>query len=114
MIKNLGRRKLSKTGSHRRGMFSQMATSLVLHEKIKTTLPKAKELRAFVEKAITDAKQGKRLRVRKFIKNRDAFNKVFDVIAARYKDRNGGYVKIVKIGPRKSDRAEMAFIKLVE
>ena len=114
MIKNLGHRKLSKTGSHRRAMFSNMATSLLLHEKIKTTLPKAKELRRVVEGVINDAKLGRRLEVRKIIKTKDVYHKVFDVIAPRYKDRKGGCTRILLLGARKGDATEVALIKLVD
>jgi len=114
MIKNLGHRKLSKTGSHRRAMFSNMATSLLQHEKIKTTVPKAKELRRVVEGVINDAKLGRRLEVRKIIKSKDVYHKVFDVIAPRYKDRKGGCTRILLLGARKGDATEVAMIKLVD
>lgn len=114
MIKNLGRRKLSKTGSHRKAMFSNMTSSLIMREKIKTTLPKAKELRIFAEKVITNAKKDKRGEVRRYLKDKNACDKLFDVVAPRYRERNGGYTRILKAGPRKSDRTEMAFIKLVD
>ena len=114
MIKNLGHRKLSKTGSHRRAMFSNMAASLLLHEKIKTTLPKAKELRRVVEGVINDAKKGRKLEVRKVIKSKDVYHKIFDVIAPRYKDRCGGCTRILKLGTRKGDAAEVAMIKLTD
>lgn len=114
MIKNLGYRKLSKTGSHRRNMFSNMACSLILNEKIKTTVCKAKELRRVVDDIITSAKNGKHVRVRRFIKNKNAYNKVFDVIAPRYKNKNGSFIRILRIGTRQGDSAEMALVKLVE
>ncbi|HBW23993.1 MAG: 50S ribosomal protein L17 [Elusimicrobia bacterium GWA2_56_46] len=114
MIKNLGHRKLSKTGSHRRAMFSNMAASLLLHEKVKTTVPKAKELRRVVEGVVNDAKLGRRLEVRRIIKTKDVYRKVFDVLAPRYKDRNGGCTRILRLGVRKGDAAEVALIKLVD
>ncbi|MBU2575206.1 MAG: 50S ribosomal protein L17 [Elusimicrobia bacterium] len=114
MIKNLGHRKLSKTGSHRRAMFSNMATSLLLHEKIRTTLPKAKELRRVVEGIINDAKKGRKFSVRKAVHSRNVYNKIFDVIAPRYKDRAGGCTRILRLGARKGDAAETAMIKLVD
>ncbi|MCG2724736.1 MAG: 50S ribosomal protein L17 [Elusimicrobia bacterium] len=114
MIKNLGRRKLSKTGSHRKAMYSNMTQSLIMGEKIKTTLPKAKELRSFAEKIITNAKKGRKLEVRRIIKDKTAFDKIFDIIAPRYKDRNGGFTRIIKIGFRKGDDAEIAMIRLVD
>lgn len=113
MIKNLGHRKLSKTGSHRRAMFSNMATSLLMHEKVETTLPKAKELRRVVERVIADAKNGRHVQVRKVIKDKEAYKKVVEVIALRYKDRNGGFTRTLKVGPRKGDATEMAMVKLV-
>ena len=114
MIKHLGHRKLSKTGSHRRAMFSNMASSLLLHEKIQTTVPKAKELRRVVEGVINDAKLGRRLEVRKVIKDKAIYHKVFDVIAPRYKTRAGGCTRILKLGMRKGDATEVALIKLVD
>jgi len=114
MIKNLGHRKLSKTGSHRRAMFSNMAASLLLHEKIKTTVPKAKELRRVVEGVVNDAKLGRWLEVRRIIRTKDVYRKVFDVLAPRYKDRNGGCTRILRLGVRKGDAAEVALIKLVD
>jgi len=114
MIKNLGRKKLSKTGSHRKAMYTNMTQSLIMSEKIKTTLPKAKQLRSFVEKIITDAKKGKKLEVMKTIKDRTAFEKLFDILAPRYKERQGGYTRVIRIGFRKGDDAEIAMIKLVD
>ncbi len=114
MIKNLGRKKLSKTGSHRKAMYMNMTNSLIMSEKIKTTLPKAKELRGFVERIITDAKKGRKMEVRKIIKDRPAYEKLFDILAPRYKDRQGGYTRVIKIGFRKGDDAEIAMIKLVD
>jgi large subunit ribosomal protein L17 len=114
MIKNLGYRKLSKTGSHRRSMFSNMASSLILNEKIKTTVYKAKELRRVVDKIITCAKNSKHVQVRRVIKDKVAYNKIFDVLAPRYKNKNGSFIRILRIGTRKGDCAEMALVKLVE
>lgn len=114
MIKNLGYRKLSKTGSHRRAMFANMATSLLLHEKITTTLPKAMELRRVVEGIVNDAKKGRKMEVRKAVRSRDVYNKIFDVIAPRYKDRAGGCTRILRLGARRGDAAETAMVKLVD
>jgi large subunit ribosomal protein L17 len=114
MIKNLGHRKLSKTGSHRKAMFCNMATSLLLHEKITTTVPKAKELRRVVEGVITDAKNGRMLAVRRAIHGREVYNKVLEVLAPRYKERPGGFTRILRIGVRKGDATEVAMIKLVD
>ncbi|MCM2266765.1 MAG: 50S ribosomal protein L17 [Elusimicrobiales bacterium] len=113
MIRNLGARKLSRTGSHRRAMFSNMASSLLLHEKVETTLPKAKELRRVVERVIADAKNGRHIEVRRVIKDKAVYHKVFDVIAPRYKERAGGFTRILKLGARRGDAAEAALVKLV-
>ncbi|MDA8244660.1 MAG: 50S ribosomal protein L17 [Elusimicrobia bacterium] len=113
MIKNLGARKLSRTGSHRRAMFSNMASSLLLHEKVQTTLPKAKELRKVAERVIADAKNNRRVEVRRVIKDKAVYQKVFEVIAPRYKERAGGFTRILKLGPRKGDATEVALVKLV-
>ena len=113
MINNLGARKLSRTGSHRRAMFSNMATSLLLHEKVQTPLPKAKELRRVVERVIADAKNGRRVEVRRVIKDKVVYHKVFDVLAPRYKERPGGCTRILKLGARRGDAAEAALVKLV-
>ena len=113
MINNLGARKLSRTGSHRRAMFSNMATSLLLHEKVETTLPKAKELRRVVERVIADAKNGRYVEVRRIIKDKAVYHKVFDVLAPRYKERAGGCTRILKLGARRGDAAEAAMVKLV-
>ena len=113
MIRNLGARKLSKTGSHRRAMFSNMASSLLLHEHVQTTLPKAKELRKVAERVIADAKNNRRVEVRRVIKDKAVYQKVFEVIAPRYKERAGGFTRILKLGPRKGDATEVALVKLV-
>jgi len=114
MIKNLGHRKLSKTGSHRRSMLANMATSLLLHEEIRTTLPKAKELRRVVDNVITHARKGHHLQTRRVISNRTVYKKLFDVLAPRYSARAGGYTRIFRTGRRKGDSAEMTLVKLVE
>jgi large subunit ribosomal protein L17 len=113
MIRNLGARKLSRTGSHRRAMFSNMATSLLLHEKVETTLPKAKELVKVAERVIADAKNNRYIEVRRVIKDKAVYHKVFDVIAPRYKERAGGFTRILKLGARRGDAAEAALVKLV-
>ena len=113
MIKNLGSKKLSRTGSHRRAMFSNMATSLFLHEKIETTLVKAKELTSIAEQIITDAKNGRHLEVRRVIKDKEVYKKLFEVIAPRYKERAGGCVRVLKLGQLKGDATEVALVKLV-
>ena len=113
MIKNLGTRKLSRTGSHRKAMFCNMATSLLLHEKVETTLPKAKELRRVAERVIADAKNGRYVEVRRVIKDKVVYHKVFDVLAPRYKERPGGFTRILQLGQRKGDAAQIALVKLV-
>ncbi len=110
-------RKLGRTTAHRWAMFRNQLQSLVEHERIITTLPKAKELRPIFEKAITQGKRGTvhaRRRVRRVIPNRLLVKKLFDDIAPRFADRNGGYTRIIKLGPRKGDGAEMALIELVD
>ena len=98
-------------------MLINLSNSLIKHEQIKTTLPKAKELKRFVEKIITLGKKGDLSSRRKAISVLQDINmqkKVFDIIAKRYKDRNGGYTRIIKIGNRFGDNASMAFIELVD
>ena len=110
-------RKLGKTASHRRAMLANMAVALIKHEQIVTTLPKAKELRPVVEKMITLAKRGD-LHARRLVLSRlndDAMTrKLFDVLADRYKERQGGYTRVLKVGYRYGDAAPMAVIELVD
>jgi len=110
-------RKLSRTSSHRRAMFANMAVALVKHEQIRTTLPKAKELRPIVEKLITLGKRGD-LHARRLLiaKTRDetTATKLIDVLAPRYRERAGGYVRVLKAGFRYGDNAPMAIIEFVE
>ena len=113
MIRNLGAKKLSRTGSHRRAMWSNMATSLLLHEKVETTLVKARELVKVAERVIADAKNGRHTEVRRVVKDKAVFHKVFDVLAPRYKERAGGFTRVLKLGQRKGDAAEVALVKLV-
>jgi len=98
-------------------MFRNMAVSLLTHEAIKTTLPKAKELRRVVEPLITLGKEptvaNKRLAFAR-LRDRDAVTKLFDVVGPRYKERNGGYTRVLKMGFRQGDNAPMAFIELVD
>ena len=112
-----GHRKLNRTAEHRRALFANMACSLIEHEQIKTTLPKAKELRSYVEKLITLAKRGD-LHARRLaaaqIRQDDVVTKLFDALAARYKERNGGYTRVLKAGFRYGDMAPMAIIELVD
>ena len=110
-------RKLGRNSSHRTAMFRNMATSLVQHETIKTTLPKAKELRRVVEPLITLAKQdGVSRRRVAFARLRDdaAVGKLFNELGPRYKDRPGGYLRILKIGHRAGDAAPMALVQLLD
>ena len=113
MINNLGAKKLSRTGSHRKAMWSNMATSLLLHEHVETTLVKAKQLNRVAERVIADAKNNRRVEVRRVIKDKAVYHKVFDVLVPRYKERAGGFTRILKLGQRKGDAAEVALVKLV-
>ena len=112
-----GYRRLNRTHEHRKALFSNMAGSLIEHEQIKTTLPKAKELRPIIEKLITLAKRGDlhaRRQAASQLKQDEYVAKLFDVLGARYKDRQGGYVRILKAGFRYGDMAPMAIIEFVE
>ncbi|WPZ34416.1 50S ribosomal protein L17 [Thalassobaculum sp. OXR-137] len=110
-------RKLHRTSAHRKALFKNMAAALIKHEQIVTTLPKAKELRPVVEKIITLAKRGD-LHARRLVMSRlndDAMTrKLFDVLAERYKERQGGYTRVLKAGFRYGDAAPMAVIELVD
>ncbi len=114
MIKNLGYRKLSKTGAHRRSMLANMASSLLLNEQISTTIPKSKELRRVVDRVIVRAKKGDHRHVRSVIRDKRAYDKVFNVIAPRYQGRASGFTRILRAGMRKGDWTEIAVIKLVQ
>ena len=110
-------RKLGRNSSHRKAMFRNMATSLVHHETIKTTVPKAKELRRVIEPLITLAKvDGVANRRLAFSRLRDkaAVGKLFAELGPRFKERPGGYLRILKIGPRPGDAAPMAIVQLVD
>jgi len=110
-------RKLGRTSSHREALFRNQLQSLVEKEKIVTTLPKAKELRPIAERVITRGKHGTvhdRRWVLRWVLKRDLVKKVFDDIAPRFHARPGGYLRIVKLGPRQGDGAEMAVLELVE
>ena len=112
-----GYRRLNRTHEHRKALFSNMAGSLIEHEQIKTTLPKAKELRPIIEKMITLAKRGdlhaRRQAASKLKEDKDVA-KLFEVLGPRYKDRQGGYVRILKAGFRYGDMAPMAIIEFVD
>ena len=110
-------RKLNRTSSHRKAMFRNMATALLKHEQIKTTLPKAKELRPVVERMITLGKRGNlhaRRQALSFLKEEGVVRKLFDGLAERYDDRAGGYTRVLKAGFRYGDSAPMAYIELVD
>jgi large subunit ribosomal protein L17 len=110
-------RKLNRTSAHRKALLSNMANSLLKHEQIKTTLPKAKELKRFAEKMITLGKNGalnNRRQAISILKDVSVVKKVFEVLAVRYKDRKGGYTRVIKCGFRTGDSAPMAIIELVD
>jgi large subunit ribosomal protein L17 len=114
--KKLGRR-FNRDSSHRQAMFSNLATSLIEHEQIITTLPKAKDLKRVIDKYITLAKRGdlnsRRLTAGR-LRSEDMTKKLFDVLAVRYKDRQGGYSRVIKAGFRYGDSAPRAVIELVD
>ncbi|MBE9552788.1 MAG: 50S ribosomal protein L17 [Proteobacteria bacterium] len=110
-------RKLNRTSSHRKALFSNMANALIKHEQIKTTLPKAKELRPVVEKLVTLGKRGNlHARRQAFAMLRDdgMTRKLFDTLAERYAERQGGYTRVLKAGHRYGDAAPMAIIEFVD
>lgn len=117
MRHGISQRKLSRKSGHRKALFRNMAAALIKHEQISTTLPKAKELRPYIEKLITLAKRGglsnRRLAQSRLL-DETQLKKLFDVLAERYSDREGGYTRIIKAGYRGSDSAQLAIIELVE
>lgn len=117
MKHRIKQRKLNKTSTHRKAMLANMAASLVKHEQIVTTLPKAKELRPFVEKLITLGKKGglaNRRRAISIMRDETQAAKLFDTLSDRYKERPGGYTRVLKAGFRYGDNAPMAVIELVD
>ncbi len=117
MKHNIKNKKLNKTSSHRKAMFMNLSNALIKHEQITTTLPKAKELRRFVEKIVTLGKKNNLLSLRKAIsilQDQKMSKKVFEVFAKRYKSRSGGYTRIIKLGNRFGDNAPMAIIEFVD
>lgn len=123
MRHGVAHRKLNRTHEHRKAMFANMASSLIKHEQITTTLPKAKELRPIVEKLVTLAKnadkdKSRALHLRRLavsrIRNRDMAKKLFDTLGPRYAEREGGYIRIMKAGYRHGDNAPMAVIEFVD
>ena len=117
MRHGVAHRKLNRTSTHRRAMFANMAASLIEHEQIVTTLPKAKELKPIMDKLITLAKRGdlhaRRQAISK-IRNKDQVAKLFETLGPRYEERNGGYTRVLKAGFRHGDNAPMAVIELVD
>ncbi len=111
-------RKFNRTSSHRKAMFANMAAALIKHEQIRTTVPKAKDLRAVTEKLITLGKRGdlhaRRLAVSRLQGDRQLADKLFTTLAERYKNRNGGYTRVLRAGFRYGDSAPMAIIELVD
>ena len=117
MRHGISQRKLSRKSGHRKALFRNMSQALIKHEQIETTLPKAKELRPYIEKLVTLAKRGglsnRRLAQARLL-DETQLKKLFDVLAERYSDRDGGYTRIIKAGYRASDSAQMAIIEFVE
>ena len=117
MKHNITHRKLNRTSSHRKALLMNLSNALFKHEQITTTLPKAKELRPFVEKIITLGKKGglpARKKTISILQDKKNTSKVFDVFAKRYKERNGGYTRIIKLNNRFGDNAPQAVIELVD
>ena len=117
MKHGIKQRKLNRTSQHRKAMLANMAAALVKHERITTTLPKAKELRPFVEKLVTLGKKGglanRRLAISR-MRDQEQVEKLFDTLAERYKEREVGYIRIMKAGFRYGDNAPMAVIEFVD
>ena len=117
MKHNIKNKKLNRTSTHRKAMFMNLSNALLKHEQIKTTLPKAKELKKFVDKIITLGKKSNlesRRKAISILQDQKITKKLFDILADRYKDRKGGYTRIIKLGNRFGDNASMAVIELVD
>ena len=117
MKHNIKHRKLNRTSSHRKALLMNLSNALIKHEQITTTLPKAKELRPFVEKIITLGKKGDlpaRRKAMSILQDEKMTKKIFEIFAQRYNERNGGYTRIVKLGNRFGDNAPTAVIELVD
>jgi len=117
MRHGVAKRRLNRTVEHRKSMLANMACSLIEHEQIKTTLPKAKELRPYLDKLVTLAKRGDlhaRRQALALIKQEAPVRKLFDVLASRYGERQGGYTRVLRAGFRYGDMAPMAIIELVD
>jgi large subunit ribosomal protein L17 len=117
MRHGVAQRKLNRTSAHRTAMFANMAASLIKHEQITTTLPKAKELRPFVERLVTLAKRGdlhaRRIAISR-VRDVDQVGKLFTTLGPRYQARNGGYIRVLKAGFRYGDNAPLAVIEFVD
>ena len=110
-------RKLNRTSAHRKALFANMAVALIRHERIRTTLPRAKTLRPVVEKLITLGKKGRlhdRRRAQSMMQDYSAVSKLFTILSARYANRTGGYTRVLKAGFRYGDNAPLAIIELVD
>lgn len=117
MRHNMSGRKLGRKSGHRRAMFANLANALIKHEQISTTLPKAKDLRPVVEKLVTLGKRGDlhaRRQVMAVLRDADLTAKLFSVLADRYKERKGGYTRVLKAGFRYGDNAPMAIVEFVD
>tara|TARA_B110000116_G_C16737820_1_gene536964 strand:- start:553 stop:981 length:429 start_codon:yes stop_codon:yes gene_type:complete len=117
MKHNITHRKLNRTSSHRKSLLMNLSNALIKHEQITTTLPKAKELRPYIEKIITLGKKGdleSRRKAVSILQDQKNTKKIFDIIADRYKERSGGYTRIIKLGNRFGDNAPTAVIELVD
>ncbi len=117
MKHNIKHRKLNRTSSHRKALLMNMSNALIKHEQITTTLPKAKELRPFIEKIVTLGKKGDlsaRKKTISILQDEKMTKKIFDTLAERYSERKGGYTRIIKLGNRYGDNAETAVIEFVD
>ncbi len=117
MRHSISGRKLNRTSSHRKALFKNLSNSLIINEQIKTTLPKAKDLRAVVEKIITMGKKDNlhsKRRVFSILRSNESVNKVFNILSKRYLKRSGGYTRVLKAGYRYGDSAPMAIIEFIE
>ena len=117
MKHNIKHRKLNRTSSHRKALLKNLSNALIKHEQITTTVPKAKELRPFIEKVITLGKKGDlpaRRKIISILQDEKMTKKIFDTMAKRYSTRNGGYTRIIKLGNRYGDNAPTAVIEFVD
>ena len=117
MKHNIKQRKLNRTSSHRKALLMNMSNALIKHEQITTTLPKAKELRPFVEKVVTLGKKGdlsSRRKAMSILQDEKMTKKIFDILANRYEERDGGYTRIIKLGNRYGDNAPTAVIEFID